>query len=66
MAKATKNAFKKKAIYTEKYTRGQFETNRHKVSQWAMRPETWLEVREAGKNEDGSEFITITFNNLPG
>lgn len=59
-----KQKIKKKAVYTEKYRRGVFETNRPKVSGWALDDEVWMEVREAGKNEDGSEFVTITFNNI--
>lgn len=62
MNKETK--FKKKATYTEKYRRGVFESNREKISKWALDNEVWMEVREAGVNDDNSEFVTITFNNI--
>lgn len=57
-------AFKKKAVYAEKFRRGVFETNRKKVSDWVLDDNVWLELREAGKNDDGSEFVTITINNI--
>lgn len=56
--------FKKKSVYTEKYNRGFFETDRSKVSAWALDNDVWMELREAGQNDDGSEFVTITFNNI--
>jgi hypothetical protein len=56
--------FKKKAVYTEKYNRGAFESNRKKVSDWVLDDNVWLEVRESGVNDDNSEFITITINNI--
>lgn len=59
-----KSKFKKKVEYCEKYVRGVFESNRQKVSDWVLDNEVWLEVREAGVNDDGSEFITITINNI--
>lgn len=56
--------FKKKAVYSEKYKRGVFESNRKKVSDWVLDDNVWLEIREAGVNDDDSEFVTITINNI--
>lgn len=56
--------FKKKEVYKETFRRGIFETNREKVSKWALENDTWMEIINAGKNEDDTEFVTIKFNNL--
>lgn len=61
---ATKSKFKKKEIYCETYAKGIFYTRREQVSGWALNPDVWLEIKNAGNNEDGTEFVTIKFNNL--
>jgi hypothetical protein len=61
---STKNAFKKKVVYKETYKRGVFETDRQKVSSWALDKDVWIEVINAGANEDNTEFVTVTFNNI--
>ena len=56
--------FKKKEVYKETFKKGVFETNRKKVSDWVLDDTVWLEVVNAGKNEDESEFVTIKINNI--
>ena len=55
---------KKKLQYKETYKKGVYETNRKKVSDWVLDNDVWLEIRDAGINTDGSEFVTITINNI--
>lgn len=56
---------KKKEVYKETFRKGVFETNREKVSKWALDNNTWMEVINGGINSDDTEFVTIKFNNLP-
>lgn len=56
--------FKKKVASKITFKRGLFEKNREKVAGWVLDESIWLEVRESGCNEDGSEFFTITVNNI--
>lgn len=55
---------KKKVNYKETFRKGVYETNRKKVSDWVLDDNVWLEIRDAGTNTDGSEFVTITINNI--
>lgn len=59
-----KEKFKKKEVYKETFRKGVFETNRKKVSDWVLDDNVWLEVINAGKNDDDSEFMTIKINNI--
>lgn len=55
---------KKKIDVEYKFKRGQYETDRKKISDWVLDNDVWLEIRDAGINSDGSEFVTITINNI--
>lgn len=55
---------KKKASYTENYKSGLYYHDRDKCAGWADDDDVWLNIKNAGCNDDGTEFVTITFNNI--
>lgn len=61
------NPNKKKEIYKETYKRGQFISmpyDRSKLSRHILDKNVWIELLAGGRNEDGTDFITITINNI--
>jgi hypothetical protein len=64
MTIAQLNFPKKKTTYTEKYRRGVYITNHEEVIKHLQEITTWVEIKEAGVNSDGTEFYTVTLNNI--
>jgi len=55
---------KKKETYKQTYKKGLYYNDRAQVAGWTDDDDVWLNIRDAGVNEDGTEFVTITFNNI--
>ena len=56
---------KPKITYKEEYRKGVYETNRTKVAGWVANPDVQMELVSAGIMDNETEFVTITFKNLP-
>ena len=57
-------ALKKKAVLTQKYKKGVYQHNRFPAVMWAINGEVTQEILEQGVNDDGTEFMSIRFNNI--
>lgn len=61
--KKTKEA-KKKVVYQEGYNKETICTNKNQIIDFIKQPDTVLFAVNAGKYEDGKEFITVKIDNI--
>lgn len=55
---------KKNETYKETFKKGLYYHDRDLVAGWADNDDVWLNILNAGCNDDGTEFVTIKFNNI--
>jgi hypothetical protein len=61
--KKTKEA-KKRVVYQEVFNKGTVCTDKNQIIDFIKRPDSVLFAVNAGKYEDGKEFITVKIDNI--